>query len=105
MVRDVRVRNRDGKTEGTQTATISSDEIFNTLSKITDPVNPVGMFVQDDAYPEFPTLDGEPSRMSFVVYDRTRFGQAYQRGTAWSEYLQFLERYYINRYTGTIINR
>ena len=105
VIHEVRVRNRDGKTTGTETATVSMDDIFNTLSKVTDPVNPTGMFVQDDAYPKFPGLAQEPSRNSFVIYDRVKFKDAYKSGRAWSDYLHTLERIYINPYTGTIINR
>ena len=40
VIHDVRVRNRDGKTEGTETLNKSKDDIFNTLTKITNSVNP-----------------------------------------------------------------
>ena len=102
-IHDVRVRNRDGKTEGSAIA--SMDEIFNTESKVTNLVNPVGMFIQDD----FPLLglEEEPSRNSFVIYDRAKFNEVYRRGSAWTGYLEDLSysRFYINPYTGRIIDK
>jgi type II secretory pathway pseudopilin PulG len=99
----VRVRNRDGDTAGTEIATRSRDDVFNTLGKITSPVNPVGMFLQDD-YP-FLGLGEEMSRNSFVIYDTKKFRQAYNTGTAYSGYLSQLKPIYINPYTGTIITQ
>lgn len=103
VIHDVRVRNRDGRTEGTQTTTISSDDIFNTQSKITDPVAHVGMFIQDD-YPPF-GLQEESSRNSFIIYEEEKFRQTYKNGRAWSDYLRKLVPEYINPYTGTMIER
>jgi type II secretory pathway pseudopilin PulG len=105
VIRDVRVRNRDGTTEGTETVDVSSDDTFNTLTKISNPVDPVGMFVQDD-YPGL-GYGREASRDSFVIYDRTEFAKAYGRGRPWSGYLwrPARERTYINHYTGTLISR
>lgn len=104
VIHDVRVRNRDGRTEGTETLNISRDDIFNTRTKITDPVDPVGMFIQDD----YPTMGlwAELSRNSFVIiYEKDKFKQALGRGSAWSDYLQQMasDRVYINSYTGTMI--
>ena len=104
VIHDVRVRNRDGKTEGTETRNISRDDIFNTRTKITDPIDPVGMFIQDD-YPAF-GLWAELSRNSFVIiYEKDKFEQARGMGVAWSGYLQQRapDRIYINSYTGTMI--
>ncbi len=105
VVHDVRVRNRDGRIEGTESATVSNDDIFNTRTKITRPVNPVGMFLQDDYSAD--GLKGEPSRSSFIIYETDKFKQAYSRGKAYSEYLQGLipETVFINPYTGTIVNK
>ena len=102
VIHDVQIRNRDGKIASTETATSSRDDIFNTLGKITDPVNPVGMFLQDD-YPLY-GLDKESSRNSFFIYDTKKFKQAYNNGTPYSGYLNQLNQIYINPYTGTIIN-
>jgi len=104
VIHDIRVRNRDGKTEGTETPDVSRDDIFNTLTKITNTDNPVGTFIQDD-YPEF-GLYKEESRNSFIIYEKDKFIQAYKRGRAWPDYLVNLaaKRIYINPYTGTIIS-
>jgi type II secretory pathway pseudopilin PulG len=104
VLHDVRVRNRDGRTEGTETPTMSRDDVFNTLTKITDPVDPVGRFIQDD-YPAM-GLSAESSRNSFViVYEKKKFQQAREMGVGWSDYLKQTapDRIYINAYTGTII--
>ena len=92
MVHDVRVRSGGGK-----------DDIFNTLTKITHPTDPYGMFVQDD-YPEL-GLEEEPSRNSFIIYERDKFKAAFENERAWSDYLQNLDAIYINPYVGTIIEK
>jgi type II secretory pathway pseudopilin PulG len=97
----VRVRNRDGETAGTETATSSRDDVFNTLTKITDPVNPVGMFLQDD-YANL-GYGSEYSRNSFVIYDTKKLKQT-NVNYRWTNYLSQLKPIYINPYTGTIIN-
>ncbi|UCG57856.1 MAG: prepilin-type N-terminal cleavage/methylation domain-containing protein [Phycisphaerales bacterium] len=103
VIHDVRVRNRDGRTEGTETVDTSRDDIFNTLTKITDPVNPVGAFIQDD-YPSL-GFGRETSRKSLVLYDRTEFTKAYKSARPWSRYLwqAAREETHINLYTGTLI--
>lgn len=104
VIHNVRVRNRDGRTEGTETPGISRDDIFNTLTKITSPADPVGRFIQDD-YPAM-GLGAESSRNSFViVYEKDKLQQARKAGAAWSGYLKQTapDRVYINAYTGTII--
>jgi hypothetical protein len=103
VIHDVRIRNRDGRTQGTETSTVSSDDVFNTLTKITNPIAPHGMFVQDD-YPA-DGFDEEPSRKCFVIYERDKFKETYERGLAWSEYLKYLKPVYINPYTGTMIEK
>jgi len=97
VIHDVRVRNRDGKTTDT-----SNDDIFNTESNVTDTLNPIGMFIQDD-YADL-GLGQEPSRKSFIVYDKTRFDEV-DKNRRYSDYLSGLEVIYINPYTGTMINR
>jgi prepilin-type N-terminal cleavage/methylation domain-containing protein len=99
IIHDVRVRNRNGKRRGNNS---SKDDIFNTKDNVTDPLNPVGMFIQDD-YAEL-GLDEEPSRRSFIVYDKLEFGKV-DENRRWSDYLEYLELIYINPYTGTMIKK
>ncbi|MHC4109724.1 MAG: pilus assembly FimT family protein [Planctomycetota bacterium] len=110
VIHGVRIRNRDDRTEATEIPSISMDDTFNTLTKIADPVNPFGMFIQDDyfggSYPDY-GLGPEPSRRRFVIYDRREFKRAYQQGQAYSGYLWKLvpDVIYINPYTGTMIEK
>ena len=114
IVQGLRVRNRDGRTENSETLNLSKDDIFNTLTKITDSINPFGMFPQDDyfgdSYPDH-GLGPEPSRSKFIIYERSKFKEAYQKGQAYSGYLKELilnhpeAMIYINPYTGTIIEK
>jgi hypothetical protein len=101
VIHEVRVRNRNGKTDDT-----SKDDVFNTLTKITAPVNPAGMFIQDDDTSL--GLGQEYSRNSFIIYDTKEFTQAYKKipPQAYSGYLYRLipQAIYINPYTGTIIS-
>ena len=64
-------------------------------------VNPAGMFYQDD-YPAL-GLQEELSRGSFIIYEKEKFKQAYNNGSAWSDYLVDIVPVHINPYTGTII--
>ena len=100
VIHDVRVRNRNGKTDDS-----SEDDVFNTLIKITDPINPAGMFIQDDDTSL--GLGQESSRSRFIIYEKGKFRRAYERGMAWSDYLWKLipDTIYINPYTGTMIER
>lgn len=102
VIHDVRIRNRDGRTETTETLNKSKDDIFNTLTKITRPVNPIGMFVQDDYSSD--GLYEEPSRRSFIIYDKTRLKEVAEN-KRWSDYLRYLDVIHINPYTGTMIQR
>ena len=110
VIHGVRIRNRDGRTEATENPDFSSDDTFNTLTKIANPVHPVGMFIQDDyfggSYPDY-GIGPEPSRRGFVIYDRREFKQAYEKGLAYSGYLVKLmpDAIYINPYTGTMIEK
>ena len=90
VIHEVRTRNRDGTDS-------SKDDIFNTLAKITHPTNPYGMFVEDNG--------DEPSRNSFIIYDRDKFKAAFEKGPGWSDYLRNLDAIYINPYVGTIIEK
>jgi hypothetical protein len=107
VLHDVTIRNKDGKTEGTQTSTISNDQVFNTYTKITHLTDPYGMFVQDEdaGNPQAEGLERESSRNSFVIYDRKTFAGYFNNHNAYSEYLENLEIFYINAYTGTIIDK
>jgi len=94
VIHNVRVRNRDGKTDDS-----SNDDIFNTLFNVKD--RKAAMFYQDD-YANL-GLGEEPSRNKFVIFDKTLFDKmdAIQR----YDYLYDLEKNYINPYTGTMIER
>ena len=96
VIHDVRVSNRDGRT-----TTTSKDDIFNTKSNVK---NGIGMFLQDESTGD---LKEEPSRNSFIIYDRTVF-EKLNPGSRYTDYLEDLakkEVVYINPYTGTMINR
>jgi len=103
VAREVQTRNKDGKTDSTQTSTLSRDQVFNTYTKITHSTDPYGMFIQDD-YPSY-GLGQELSRKSFVIYDRKTFAGYFDNGDAYSQYLKNLKPVYINIYTGTIIEK
>jgi len=93
--RNVKIRNRDGKSEGADDT--SKDGVINTEGRIQAGY---GMFLQDG--------NEEMSRRSFVVYSRPEFKKAYEVGVPYSQYLkdlQDLETHYINPYTGTVINK
>ena len=90
VIHKVRTRNRDGTAS-------SKDDVFNTLTKITHPTDPYGMFVEDNA--------DEPSRNSFIIYERDKFRAAFDNERAWSDYLKNLDAIYINPYVGTIIEK
>ena len=94
VVHDVRVRNRDGKTN-------SKDDIFNTKPNVED--EKIAMFYQDD-YTNL-GLGQEASRNSFIIYDRDKFRAAFENSRAWSDYLKNLDAIYINPYVGTIIEK
>lgn len=102
IMHDVRVRNRDGAPKWPDFLDNSQDDVFNTQSRVTDPDNPVGMFIQDD-YPSL-GLAEEQSRNSFIIYDRKEFKHAYEENEPYSSYLERLVPIYINAYTGTIIS-
>jgi len=105
----VRVRNRDGYVDSAANTGISMDDIFNKKAQVD---SGIGMFCQDDYYgvgwSPYPDLGlgPEPSRASFIIYEKEEFNRAYRKGLAWSEYLVKVaqERIHINSYTGTIIS-
>jgi competence protein ComGC len=100
IMRDVRVRNRDGiyQPDNGLSNKVSLDSIFNSPQNIT--THGVGKFIQDD-YAEL-GLGAESSRNSFVIYDKIRFEKL--NGIERFNYISSLEAVYINPYTGTIIS-
>jgi len=100
IMRDVRVRNRDGiyKPNNGVSGKVSTDSIFNSPDNITN--YRVGIFIQDD-YAEL-GLGAELSRNRFVIYDKIQLDKldAMRR----FDYLSKLDLVYINPYTGTIIS-
>jgi hypothetical protein len=119
VVHDVRVRNQQGVSRPNNdagAANTSMDEVFNSVYNIATYGR--GMFIQDDYSIRNPSpvhqdpdygLGEEPSRTSFVLYDRLRFRQAFKKatGTVWSEYLSDAARkglVHVSPYTGTLIS-
>lgn len=104
VIHDVRVRNRDGAPKRPLLLDNSNDDIFNTVARVTDAVNPRGMFLQDDYIAM--GLQQESSRSCFIIYDREKFNQAFLAGHAYSQYLYRLipDAVYINPYTGTLVS-
>lgn len=103
VIHDVRAWNRDGAPKWPELLDNSEDDVFNAQSRVTDPVNPVGVFIQDD-YPAALGLKEELARNSFIIYDRKEFRQAYEKSQGYSDCLVRLVPIYINPYTGTIIS-
>ncbi len=100
VMHDVRVRNRNG--EGDTSPIKSYDDVFNKRAEVN---TKVGMFYQDD-YADL-GLGKEPSRKSFIIYERDKFEETYKKGRAWSDYLKDVasQEIHINPYTGTIIEK
>jgi type II secretory pathway pseudopilin PulG len=105
IVRDVRTRNRDGVNQpdnAAGAAKSSMDEVFNSDTNII--VYGRGMFIQDD----YNTLglDEEPSRMSFVICDRSTLRRTYENKRAWTDYLRglSLRALYVSPYAGDLIS-
>ena len=108
VMHNVRIRNRDGYPDTPTNNSESKDDIFNKRVKVDEGA---AMFYQDDytGYYDYPDvgfinfgLGAEPSRKSFVIYDRKHFEQL-DKDSRWSNYLFRLQPIYINPYTGTII--
>jgi prepilin-type N-terminal cleavage/methylation domain-containing protein len=100
VIHDVRVRNRNGKANNDNS---SKDDIFNTKFNVED--EKIAMFYQDD-YADL-GLGQEPSRNSFIIYDKTVF-EKLDPDSRYDDYLKELaakEVIYINPYTGTMINK
>ena len=96
VIHEVRVRNKNGKTNDT-----SGDDVFNTVLNVE--VGKIATFYQDD-YTNW-GLGQEWSRSNFIIYEQQKFKEAYKNGKAYSGYLKDLKMIYINPYTGTIIVR
>lgn len=92
------VRNRDGVTTDE-----SEDDIFNTEDNVR--IEKIAKFLQD-GYSEY-DLETEPSRRSFIIYDRNEFKNVDEddRYTDYLERIINLETIYLNPYTGTMIKR
>ncbi len=115
LVREVRVRNRDGyvlPSNESGSSKVSLDQVFNSAVNITTYGR--GMFLQDDYSVRNPSpgnvvdygLGEEMSRTGFVVYDRQRFADSFGRKVAWSGYLSKLsgdEVVYVSPHTGTLV--
>ncbi len=102
VVREVLTRNRDGLTSGN--AQKSEDDIINTWGQVE---NGYAMFWQDNDTFSGLRLIQEPSRRSFIIYDRGIL-RSLPPGKRYSMYLEELKEkhmIYINPYTGTFINR
>ncbi len=97
VIHTVLVINKEGK----RYTDNSKDDIFNSESKVKDRI---AMFVQD-RYFGINGLDEEPSRNSFIIYEKDKFKAAFENERAWTDYLQNLDAIYINPYVGTIIER
>ncbi|MDD5327648.1 MAG: hypothetical protein PHY02_07535 [Phycisphaerae bacterium] len=103
-VRTVQTRNRKGVYRPSDPVGSWYDDIFNSIENIRD--NNIGQFVQDD-YSELGLVE-EPSRRSFIIYDRTVFEKA-NPARRYTDYLKYFvdnhKETYINPYTGTMIEQ
>ncbi len=105
VIHDVRVSNRDGirrpHNDSSWGYDISWDDIFNSPKNIQE--YKTGMFIQDD-YAGL-GLGQEPSRRSFVIYEKDKFKTSFEIERAYSQYLSYLKGIYINPYTGRMIRQ
>ena len=102
VMREVLARNRDGLTSGMSQT--SEDDIINTWRQVE---NDCARFWQDNDNFNGQELIQEPSRRSFIIYDRSIF-RSLPEGQRYEKYLEDLrdrKMIYINPYTGTFINR
>jgi type II secretory pathway pseudopilin PulG len=79
----------------------SNDDIFNTVFNVV--TNRIAMFYQDD-WADPSAFGPESSRNSFIIYE-TKILKQTDQNLRWSNYLSRLNRFYINPYTGTIIEQ
>jgi len=94
IIHNLWVRNKNGVTNDS-----SMDDIFNSLINVRD--NKIGIFLQDAIGSA--SLPIENSQNSFIIYDTKKLKQT-ATNLRWTNYLSLLNRFYINPYTGTIIN-
>ena len=101
VIHDVRVRNKDGKTDGS-----SNDTIFNEYDFLNNEY--LGMFLQDD-YPA-PLIPANPdwglaeegSIQGFIIFDKKEI-VAVSANSRWTDYFSKLQIDYISPYTGELI--
>jgi type II secretory pathway pseudopilin PulG len=96
IIHDVQVRNKDGYSDGNSNS--SNDNIFNKDEKVNAGE---AMFYQDDY--SILGFQREPSRNSFVIYDKVIFGKI-DTNKRWDDYLSKLVKINLNSYTGGIIS-
>ncbi len=113
VVTGVRVLNRDGWPDTQDSFDdngVSRDDIFNTAAQVQihNALLPQdcywGVLDTPDIGPVDWGLGPEPSRTSFVIYEKDKLKDAYGRQKGWTQCLCFLKRIYLNPYTGTMIN-
>jgi hypothetical protein len=95
VLHNVRVRNKDG--EGDSSSDESLDEIFNKRAVVDDGR---AMFYQDDY-----VADGYKQELSvcnFIIYNKDEFS-GINESSRYEDYLRYRDVFYINSYTGTII--
>jgi type II secretory pathway pseudopilin PulG len=108
VINEIRSRNKDGwyKTYHKD----STDTIFNKLEFVraievnSKYVKNRAMFLQDDYAPM--GLGQEISRRRFIIYEKDKFKQVYENGSAYTDYLKDLwdtKQIYVNPYTGQLI--
>ncbi len=114
IVHDVWVRNQDGVRRPDNAGSDKSmDDVFNSPENICNLQQ--GMFLQDDySKRKNPAqsdgleygLGEEPSRTSFVICEQSKLRIAYERKTAWTDYLSSLaaKAFYVSPYTGDLIS-
>lgn len=106
-IHNVRVRNKDGvyqpNNDDTDPLKTSLDDVFNSAYNINK--YGLGMFIQDD-YQNLGLFE-EPSRTSFVIYEKQKLDQVYKKGRAWSDYLATLSQslLYVSPYAGQIVTQ
>jgi len=104
VTQNVRMRNKEGiyRPDNGNSAEYTGD-IFNSPSNIEN--YKMGLLVQDD-YGE-DGLGAERSKNEFCEISKEKLRPLYEKGQAWSEYLdpslKLVESVYINAYTGEII--
>ena len=105
VINEIRCRNKDGKSNDS-----STDTIFNTGNNVEAiPVDGRyvknrAMFFQDDYAPM--GLGQEISRRRFIIYEKDKFKQVYENGSAYTDYLKDLwdtKQIYVNPYKGQLI--